>query len=77
MGTSGARALGTARQIDKTTALMDLIAGAAPKMAQQSTPLLTQKGALATIGATGTQGQQMLPRPPLRITVQPNSLRGY
>lgn len=77
MGTSGARALGTARQIDKTTALMDLIAGAAPKMTQQSTPLLTQKGALAAIGATGTQGQQMLPKPPLQITVQPNSLRGY
>ncbi len=75
-GTGGVRALGTARQIDKTQALIDLIAGSTPQ-ARQSVPLLTDKGALAAIGATGAQGQQMLPRPPLRITVQPNSQRGF
>jgi hypothetical protein len=59
----------------KAQGILDLISGYKP--IEQSQPLLTQKGALAAIAGTGTQGQQMLPRPPLRITVQPNSPRGY
>lgn len=47
------------------------------KVKPPSSALLTNQGALAAIAGTNTAGQKMLAPPPLKITVRPNSARGY
>lgn len=70
----GARSLRENAMMGRADNLINLISGQA---ARNDTPLLTNQGALAAIAGTQSGGQQMLPRPSLRITVQPNSQRGY
>lgn len=70
-GLAGNRAL-QSRNFDQD--LLDVAIRNLPKEYQS---LLTNKGALAAIAGTNTAVQKRLPPPPLRITVRPNSQRGY
>lgn len=63
----GARGLRERMATQKTDALMNMISGYKPPQAQN---ILTNQGALAALAGANTAGQQMLPKPPLQITVK-------